>query len=295
MYEVEEIEEHLAPISGVDINSISDESDFAADSCVEVTSTVDENENELIKWTNYLQLNSDSDEDNDQDYPSTQSALLLQCSSSETSSDNENISQSSHQLGSTNNQNHIDIMPTSSSTIAKNRWAPKRGAMGAFTPRDIFSMDESPLSLFGDQTKRSVNDINTCNEVEGCLSNKRFCTVILTISGEDQRVGPVLLFKGMGRVSAAEEKTICPGRQSLLYTKVQDGHPKMLIVDSANSHLNREKLRILRKKNVVVAVIPTGCTMYLQSLDISVFSTFKKHYTDAAEEYLERNGHRNKI
>ncbi|CAF1428697.1 unnamed protein product [Rotaria magnacalcarata] len=119
MYEVEEIEEHLAPISGVDINSISDESDFAADSCVEVTSTVDENENELIKWTNYLQLNSDSDEDNDQDYPSTQSALLLQCSSSETSSDNENISQSSHQLGSTNNQNHIDIMPTSSSTIAK--------------------------------------------------------------------------------------------------------------------------------------------------------------------------------
>ena len=35
--------------------------------------------------------------------------------------------------------------------------------------------------------------------------------------------------------------------------------------------------------------------MYLQSLDISVFSTFKKHYTDAAEEYLERNGPRNKI
>ena len=33
-------------------------------------------------------------------------------------------------------------------------------------------MDESPLSLFGDQTKRSINDINTCNEVEGCLSNK---------------------------------------------------------------------------------------------------------------------------
>ncbi|CAF3795245.1 unnamed protein product [Rotaria magnacalcarata] len=52
------------------------------------------------------------------------------------------------------------------------RWAPKRGTMCAFTPRDIFSMDESPFSLFGGQTKRSVNDINTCNEVEGCLSNK---------------------------------------------------------------------------------------------------------------------------
>jgi hypothetical protein len=52
------------------------------------------------------------------------------------------------------------------------RWAPKRGPMGAFTPRDICNMDESPLALFGDQTKRSINDINTCNEVEGCLSSK---------------------------------------------------------------------------------------------------------------------------
>ncbi|CAF4389059.1 unnamed protein product, partial [Rotaria magnacalcarata] len=91
MYEVEEIEEHFAPISGADINSISDESDFADDSCDEITSNVDENENELIKWTNYLQLNSDSDEDNDQDYPLTQSATLVQYSSSETSSDNEII------------------------------------------------------------------------------------------------------------------------------------------------------------------------------------------------------------
>ncbi|CAF4327295.1 unnamed protein product, partial [Rotaria sp. Silwood2] len=86
------------------------------------------------------------------------------------------------------------------------RWAPKRGPMGAFTPRDVFNMDESPLALFGDQAKRSINDINTCNEVEGCLSNKRFCTVILTISGEDQRVGPVLLFKGKGHISPDEQK-----------------------------------------------------------------------------------------
>ncbi len=52
------------------------------------------------------------------------------------------------------------------------RWAPKRGVMGTFIPRDIFNMDESPLALFGDQTKRSINYINTCNEVEGCLNNK---------------------------------------------------------------------------------------------------------------------------
>lgn len=69
----------------------------------------------------------------------------------------------------------------------------------------------------------------------------------------------------------------------------------MLIVDSANSHINPEVVRHLRKKSVVVAVIPTGCTMYLQSLDISIFSTFKNHYTDVAEEYIEQHGSRRKI
>lgn len=80
------------------------------------------------------------------------------------------------------------------------RWGPRRGPLGAFTAKDICNMDESPLNLFGDQSKLSVNDVNTCNEIEGHLSNKRFCTVILTIFGDDNyRVGPVLLFKGQGK------------------------------------------------------------------------------------------------
>jgi hypothetical protein len=81
------------------------------------------------------------------------------------------------------------------------RWGLKRGPMGAFTPKDVCNMDESPLSLFGDQSKLSVNDINTCNEIEGHISSKRFCTLILTVFGEDNsRIGPVLLFKGKGKL-----------------------------------------------------------------------------------------------
>ncbi|CAF3696532.1 unnamed protein product [Adineta steineri] len=135
----------------------------------------------------------------------------------------------------------------------------------------------------------------------------RFCTVILTVSGEDQHVDPVLLFKGKGHISPNEQKqyandikvfftpesvinTITMNKYNEWFiSKVQDGHPKMLIVDSANSHLNPETIRNLRKKSVIVAVISTGCTMYLQALDVSIFSTFKNHYTDAAEEYIEQN------
>ncbi len=53
-----------------------------------------------------------------------------------------------------------------------NTWAPKRGPMGAFLPKDVCNFDESPLSLFGDQTKRSINYVNVPNEVEGLICSK---------------------------------------------------------------------------------------------------------------------------
>ncbi|CAM4880190.1 unnamed protein product [Rotaria socialis] len=52
------------------------------------------------------------------------------------------------------------------------KWGPKRGPMGAFVPRDVCNFDESPLALFGDQTKRSINNVNVDNEVEGNICSK---------------------------------------------------------------------------------------------------------------------------
>lgn len=51
-------------------------------------------------------------------------------------------------------------------------WGPKRGDMGAFTPRDVCNFDESPFSLFGDQANRSLNYVNVDNEVENSISSK---------------------------------------------------------------------------------------------------------------------------
>jgi len=116
-----QIEEHLVPLPGVVTNSLLDESSSDDDSCVEITSVVDENENELIKWTNYLQLNSDSDEDSDENYRSTQPAPLVNYSSSESSSDNENLLQSSHRSASCNKNSNADITSSSTSTIIKKR------------------------------------------------------------------------------------------------------------------------------------------------------------------------------
>jgi hypothetical protein len=68
-----------------------------------------------------------------------------------------------------------------------------------------------------------------------------------------------------------------------------------LIADSANSHLNPDIISDLKKKRVVVAIVPKGCTMYVQILDVSFFSVFKNHYNDVIEEYIDKNEPRYKI
>ncbi|CAF3652024.1 unnamed protein product [Rotaria sp. Silwood1] len=65
--------------------------------------------------------------------------------------------------------------------------------------------------------------------------------------------------------------------------------------NESNRHLNADVMCDLRKKRVVVAIIPRGCTMYMQVLDVSVFSVFKNHYDDVVEEYIDHNGPRSKI
>jgi hypothetical protein len=69
----------------------------------------------------------------------------------------------------------------------------------------------------------------------------------------------------------------------------------MFITDSANSHLNSDVIRALCQKRVVVASIPKGCTMYVQALDVFVFSVLKRHYNDVTEEFIEKNGPRGQL
>ncbi|CAF0888418.1 unnamed protein product [Adineta steineri] len=144
-------------------------------------------------------------------------------------------------------------------------------------------MDESPLALFSDQAKKCVNDIDTINEINGCISKKKFCTLILTVFGENQRTTPVLFFKGKGHISADERQQYSKGVHIIL-------SPKAVInVPSMNIFITKWW------KMIVVSVIPKGCTQYLQVLDTSVFSVFKNHYQAAIDEYIDRYGSCRKV
>ncbi|UJR19730.1 hypothetical protein I4U23_022864 [Adineta vaga] len=188
-----------------------------------------------------------------------------------------------------------------------NKWGVKQGPTGAFTARDVCNMDESSLALFGYQAKRSVNDNNTPNDIDGNLNDKRFATLILTVFGENNsRVGPVLLLRGKGQVSSFEKSQYAQGvpvnftPKSVInsetmkhyiefwWSRVKDNHQKLFTTDSASSYLETNLINDLKKRRVLVAVVPKGCTMYVQVLDVSVLSIFKNHYDNAVEEYIEK-------
>ncbi|CAF3348426.1 unnamed protein product [Rotaria socialis] len=125
---------------------------------------------------------------------------------------------------------------------------------------------------------------------------------------DNSRVGPALLFKGKGRVSEQEKKqydksvkvyfsttafinsSIMKNYTEHLLNKTRDGRPKMFITDSCSCHFNEDVKALFKKNSVVLGIIPGGITQYIQVLDIFVFSTYKAHYHDVAEEWIEVNG-----
>jgi hypothetical protein len=75
-------------------------------------------------------------------------------------------------------------------------------------------------------------------------------------------------------------------------SKTRDGRPKMFITDSCSSHFTEDVKTLFKKNGVILGIIPGGITQYIQVLDVSVFSVYKTHYHEAAEEWIEANGPR---
>ncbi|CAM4839371.1 unnamed protein product, partial [Rotaria magnacalcarata] len=171
-------------------------------------------------------------------------------------------------------------------------WSIKRGPMGAFTFEDICNMDETPLALFGDQAKQCVNDIGTNNEINGYISNKRFCTVLLTVFGKNQRMKPTILFKSKGNIILAERQQYSKDVHVIFTPKAVINGPS---IETYTKYWLAKVHDGYEKKNVVVSIIPNGCTQDLQVLDASVFSVFKTHYQTATEEYIDRYTSRSNI
>ncbi|CAF1400187.1 unnamed protein product [Rotaria sordida] len=103
-------EQHLASLGDDEGSSFDDDNSSDSDSNVEVTSTIDEPENELVRLSTYFQLESQFDNDDDQnfDWPEPPSTLY-----SSDSSDIEELRDSQQVLFSTKSFNNGDIQEQS--------------------------------------------------------------------------------------------------------------------------------------------------------------------------------------
>ena len=121
MCEIQDDEEHLALIPRINDHLTDDDCGADEDSFVEIVSTIDEEEKELIKWTDYLQINSSGDDGNNEDHASIPSTSLVQYPSSEESSSDESSTDASQLLTPSIDLINADSIINHSSTMLKKR------------------------------------------------------------------------------------------------------------------------------------------------------------------------------
>eukprot|EP00757_Euglenozoa_sp_SAG-D1_P015471 gene15471-4649_t len=165
---------------------------------------------------------------------------------------------------------------------------PANSGMGRFHKDRVTNMDESPWAI--DQRGQMTVEV-----------------VLSTSSGDNpMRVKPMILFKGTGSKIKAEEKreydkgvAVAFNEKAFMNTETfvnkwiphylaawqGCGSGRLLVMDSASSHLSDASLKAVRDAHATAAVIPGGCTMYAQHLDTHVFSRMKAAYNDCVDEF----------
>ena len=67
------------------------------------------------------------------------------------------------------------------------------------------------------------------------------------------------------------------------YTKKR---PSLLVLDSFSAHLTEETQAMFARCNTTVIVIPGGCTLVLQYLDVSINCPFKDNLRKCWQQYM---------
>jgi hypothetical protein len=139
--------------------------------------------------------------------------------------------------------------------------------------------------------------------------NKRQATLILYIWGDGElRIKPKLVFHGSSgprsKILENEQDKYSPdvtvevnetayNNEELFKKFIEkeliptfDGNEGLLVMDVATFHCTRTILDFLHGSNIITALIPPGCTSFLQPLDTAINKAFKQWLREAADEYI---------
>jgi hypothetical protein len=67
-------------------------------------------------------------------------------------------------------------------------------------------------------------------------------------------------------------------------------NPVLLIIDNAECHMSVEAIDLAKRNGVIMLTLPPHSSNKLQPLDRTVFSSFKKYYSEALINVLARTG-----
>ena len=150
----------------------------------------------------------------------------------------------------------------------------------------INNMDETPV-YFDLVPGKTVNEKGAKSVLIQTTGNeKRHYMVVLAVSANGDVLPPMIIFKGKWALKFDFPKVlrwICD-----IYLKFTKKDRSLLVLDSFRGHLTDSVKKTLRKGNIVMAVVPGGCTSKLKPLDVSINKPFKSELRKSWTGYISK-------
>ena len=152
-------------------------------------------------------------------------------------------------------------------------------------PEMIINMDETPMP-----SARTIESVGAKTvPIKTTGHEKQRITVCLAVRGDGTKLPPFVVISGAKvpkTINYKGVKVVCSksGWMNDVLTlqwvkEIYDRfsfNKRMLVCDSFKCHINEEVKTIVKKQNSFMAVIPGGCTKFLQPLDVSINKPFKE-------------------
>ena len=167
----------------------------------------------------------------------------------------------------------------------------------------IIGCDETPV-WFGNRTLETGGSRKVTIRSTG--HDKMRCTVMLTGKADGTRCKPMVVFKRIRPVQGLQDKyrnlVICYSfngwmNEELTHTFIEkvigrlSFDARLLVWDAYCCHIMVSTKTKVRQSKVDMAVIPGGCTKFLQPADLSWNKSFKSKLSELYDEWMESGEH----
>jgi len=169
-------------------------------------------------------------------------------------------------------------------------------------PKDIISMDETNV-WFDCVCGTTVDTVGTKTiNIKTTGHEKAHCSVILAARGDGTNLAPYIVFKGNIRKVRSMSETpgafVSSSKNGWFNNQLTEDwllkalggqtleSRRLLVWDNYRCHIFEEVKQYVKLLNVGMAVVPGGCTMYIQAPDVDWNKGFKDKMTEYYDEWI---------